>query len=337
MIIKPYPLSEITIPQQEANLDKKTCKAFGPCGVGEKALYLNSFYIDRRYYIPFSAILRVYKRVAMSKGGFTGKGIFASIPYLVVEYDGGKEKQCNFKYEEQVDQLLAFVGKDHPEIKLHSAKAEAKLAQAEAERAARIKPDLSEEAKENLAYLRDAQAFLEKRPDLTTELSQAARRQRTQAISKPAWHWVAAVVIFAGFLSAFYGAYQMVNHIGSFGIYFVLFGAAAILLFSGVSMAPTARNNKKSIAERWENAKAEMDGYLKQYPGQFPLPARYAHPVTLIRMARTIEEGRVTGVDNALETVKADLKALNADVQVSQEEYDEVITIKAMFLNEDYR
>lgn len=337
MIIKPYPLSEVTIPQQEAIQDKKSCKVFGPCGVGEKALYLNSFYIDRRYYIPFSAIQRVYKRVAMSKGGFTGKGIFASIPYLVVEYDGGKEKQCNFKYEEQVDQLLAFVGKEHPEIKLHSAKAEAKLAQAEAERAARIKPDLSEEAKENLAYLRDAQAFLEKRPDLSTELSQAARRQRTQAISKPAWRWVAAVVIFAGFLSAFYGAYQMVNHIGSFGIYFVLFGAAAILLFSGVSMAPTARNNKKSIAERWENAKAEMDDYLKQYPGQFPLPARYAHPVTLIRMARTIEEGRVTGVDNALETVKTDLKALNADVRVSQEEYDEVITIKAMFLNEDYR
>lgn len=337
MIIKPYPLSTVTLPQQEVNLDKKCCKVFGPCGVGEKALYLNSFFIDRRFYIPFSAIRRVYKRVAMSKGGFTGKGIFASIPYLVVEYDEGKEKQCNFKYEEQVDQLLAYVGKEHPEIKLHSAKAEAKLAQAEAERTARIKTDLSEEVRANLAFLRDAQAFLEKRPDLTTELSQAARRQRSQAISKPAWRWVAAVVVLAGFLSAGFGVYQMINHAGSFGIYFVLFGAAAILLFSGVSMAPTARNNKKSIAERWENAKLEMENYLKQYPGQFPLPARYAHPVTLIRMERAMEEGRVTGVEAALKTVKADLKALNADVRVSQEEYDEVITIKAMFLNENYQ
>ncbi len=34
---------------------------------------------------------------------------------------------------------------------------------------------------------------------------------------------------------------------------------------------------------------------------------------------------------------EADLKALNADVQVSREEYDEVVAIKAMFLNEDYR
>ena len=35
----------------------------------------------------------------MSSGGFTGKGMFASMAYLVVEYDGGKQKQCNFKDE----------------------------------------------------------------------------------------------------------------------------------------------------------------------------------------------------------------------------------------------
>ena len=39
----------------------------------------------------------------------------------------------------------------------------------------------------------------------------------------------------------------------------------------------------------------------------------------------------------ALEVVKNDLKALNADVQVSQEEYDEVVAIKPMFLNAEYR
>ena len=35
--------------------------------------------------------------------------------------------------------------------------------------------------------------------------------------------------------------------------------------------------------------------------------------------------------------VKKDLKALNSDVEVDQEEYDEVVTVKPMFLNEDYR
>lgn len=35
--------------------------------------------------------------------------------------------------------------------------------------------------------------------------------------------------------------------------------------------------------------------------------------------------------------LKSDLKALNADVQVSQEEYDEVVAIKSMFLLSDYQ
>ncbi len=337
MIIKPYPLSKETIPQEEANQDKKTCRQFGPCGVGEKALYLNSFYIDRRYYIPFSAIQRVYKRVAMSKGGFTGKGVFATIPYLVVEYDGGKEKQCNFKYEEQVDKLLACVEKEHPEIKLHSAKAEEKLAQAAAERAALTKADLSGAAKKSVESLKEARAYLDKRPELTTELSQAARRQRAQSISKPVWRWVALCIILAGILAAAFGVYQLVTKQGSHSIYFVLFGAAAVLLFSGISVAPTARNNKRSIAQRWEDAKNAMVEFLQQYPGEFPLPPRYAHPIVLTRMIRAIEQGRATWADDALDVVKADLKALNADVKVSQEEYDEVVAIKAMFLNEDYR
>ena len=48
--------------------------------------YLNSFYIDRRYYLPYGSITRVFKRVAMSSGGFSGKGVFASMAYLAVSY-----------------------------------------------------------------------------------------------------------------------------------------------------------------------------------------------------------------------------------------------------------
>ena len=50
----------------------------------------------------------------MSKGGFTGKGVFGSLPYLVVEYDNGKQKQCNFKHEEDVDCLLTYVETPFP-------------------------------------------------------------------------------------------------------------------------------------------------------------------------------------------------------------------------------
>ena len=79
--------------------------------------------------------------------------------------------------------------------------------------------------------------------------------------------------------------------------------------------------------------KPVMAGVL---PEHFPLPARYAHPVVLDRMIRVLREGRAQNAEEALAVVKADLKALNADVQVSQEEYDEVVAIKPMFLVSDY-
>ena len=46
---------------------------------------------------------------------------------------------------------------------------------------------------------------------------------------------------------------------------------------------------------------------------------------------------RESSVEEAMEVLKADLKALNADVQVEQEEYDEVVVIKPLFLVSDYQ
>ena len=91
------------------------------------------------------------------------------------------------------------------------------------------------------------------------------------------------------------------------------------------------------------NVKSAMDAMAKQadlaavLPKDFPLPARYAHPVVLTRMIRVLREGRAQTADQALEVVKQDLKALTADVQVEQWEYDEVVAIKPMFLLSDYQ
>ena len=79
MLFHPAQLGLAHLDKATLEADKKACKKIGPCGVGKKALYLNSFYIDRRYYLPYGSISRVFKRVAMSSGGFTGKGMFASM------------------------------------------------------------------------------------------------------------------------------------------------------------------------------------------------------------------------------------------------------------------
>ena len=218
MIFAPVRLGETSLNAEAVAADKKSCKRFGPCGVGKEALFLNSYFIDRRYYVAFSSVRRVFKRVAMSQGGFSGKGVFGAIPYLVVQYDGGKEKQCTFKREEDVDAMLAYIGEVHPEIPTLSVGGEQRLEQKAKEEAARYLSELTSDA---------------------------------------------------------------------------------------------------------QSAKEE--------------PARYAHPVVLTRMIRILREGRAQSADEALEVLKSDLKALNADVQVSQEEYDEVVAIKSMFLLSDYQ
>lgn len=334
MYLKPKCLSRAALGDDLLKADKKACKKYGPCGVGQKALYLNNLVLDRCYYIPFDSVQRVYKRVAMSRGGYTGKGIFGSIPYLVVEFDDGRQRQFTFKYEEDVDRMLARIATVRPELKRISASAEEKLRQRDAQRAAKLLPELSEPAQKSVNRLQAAAEYLGRKPELSQELSASARRKRALLISKPVYRWVALVITLMGLAAFVYGVYSLI-HQGSFAIYFTLFGLAAIFLFSGVSVLPTARNNRKAILARAERAEKAMQDYLAGFPN-FPVPARYAHPVVLTRMERAIREGRAVKADQALEVVKQDLKALNADVQVEKDEYDEVVAIKAMFLVQDY-
>ena len=338
MIFKPAQLGMAKLDPQELEADKKACRKIGPCGVGKKALYLNSFYIDRRYYLPYGSITRVFKRVAMSSGGFSGKGVFASMAYLVVEYDGGKQKQCNFKDERDVDTLLALLAKEQPRIKLLSAAGEQALEKKEAEKAARKLPELSKDAQHSLTVLKKAKEYLEAKPEIAEELSAAERRKRAQLKSKPVYKYVALIISLFGVVAAAYGIHSLLTHSGNYGIYFALFGFAAIFLFSSYNMMPTARNNNSAIMKRAEKAEAAMADYLKPYPhGTFPVPGQYAHPVVLKQMMDAVEEGRAVTVPEALEAVKNRLREVNADVQVEQEEYDEIVQIKAMFLNHDYQ
>ena len=315
MLFKPAQLGLARLDPAELAADRKACKKIGPCGVGKKALYLNSFYIDRRYYLPYGSISRVFKRVAMSQGGFSGKGMFASMAYLVVEYDGGKQKQCNFKDERDVDALLEVLAKEQPNIPRLSAAGEAEIARQKAEKAARRLPQLSKEAEQSVGQLKRASDYLARKPELAKELSAAERRKRAQLQSKPVYKYVALIISLFGVVSAAYGIQSIINHTGNYGIYFALFGFAAIFLFSSYNMLPTAHNNRTAI----------------------PVPDIYAHPVVLKQMTDALQEGRAVTLPEALEAVKNRLKEVNADVQVEQEEYDEIVQIKAMFLNHDYQ
>ena len=326
-------LSRSQLPKETLSADKKACCRFGPCGVGERALYLNSFWFDRCCYVPIDAVRRVFKRVAMSQGGFTGKGAFGTIPYLVVEYDDGQEKQCTFKREEDVDLLLAHLAAVHPEIPGLSRDGERRLAEKAAKEARRYVKELTPQAEKTRQELEQAKAVLQKKPELTAKLSAAAKAKRIDDRSNHAYRWVAMAIMLAGFIALVYGVRSLVQKDSS-GLYFLLLGLAAIFLFSGLHVFPTSKNNRKAIEKDWRDSIAAME---KALPIGFPVPACYAHPIVLDRMIRVIREGRAQTAPEALAQVKEDLKALTADVQVEQEEHDEVVAIKPMFLLQDYQ
>lgn len=335
-MIRPQRLGKDTLPENELKEDKKSCHKFGPCGVGQKAIYLNSFYIDRQYYVPMKSVKRVFKRIAMSKGGFTGRGVFATLPYLVVEFDDGRQKQCNFKHEEDVDRILAYIEDNFPDIPLHSEAAEQKLREKERNlEKKRLAGNISDTARNNISILDNAIKYLHKDSDLYLNLSQSAKKKRVYDRSNPAYKWVALAITIIGLGAFFYGVYSVITHAG-FGIYFLLFGLAAIFLFSGASVLPTSKNNKHYIEKQLVRSIDNMQRYIKTYP-DFPVPAYYAHPVVLKRMQDILKDKRAETMSEALEVLKNDLKALNSSVVVEQEEYDEIVAIKPMFLVMDYK
>lgn len=320
----------------EVKEDKRSCRRIGPAGIGKKYLFLNSFYFDRVYYVPISSVKRVYKRVAMSKGGFTGRGVFASIPYLVVEYENGQEKQCNFKFEEKVDQFVDVFHQEHPEIPVHSMAAEKKLKEKEQRLAARFLKNLPKEVTDEVKRLDIARKFLLERPDLYTELSAASKAYRINQRSNPAYKWVALAIVLMGAGAAVFGIVSLLTHRGGMSLYFLLFGMAAVFLFSGANVLPTRKNNRRYIQNRLKDSEKAMEAYIQSYPN-FPVPAGYAHPGVLEWMSELLREGKASTASEALEVLKKELQALNSTVTVEQEEYDRIMAVKPLFLVREYR
>lgn len=337
MLLLPSALSVQTLDRTTLKEDADNCVKGDPCGAGKLALYLGGFVFDRRRYVPYTAISRVYKQVAMSKGGFTGRGLFGSIPYLVVEYDGGKVFKSRGKWEEDIDRVLDRVHQLHPEIPIHSVSAEKKIEEERAEIRRRLADHISPAAEETVKEIEKAEKYILERPDLYRTLQYAGKAKRANMIANPFYKWAALAIVILSAVAAAFGLYTMYTGTGDFGVYFLCFGMAFILLFSGANVLPTRRNNEKYVTNRLHDAYHAIEAYLHDYDGTFPTPSRYAHPLSLRRMKRNVLEGRAESAEEALNVMKDDFRKVNNTMTVYQFEYDEIVAIKPLMLVEDYK
>ncbi len=328
------PIGKVRLKDLEVSEDKKNCRKFGPCGAGRQALYLNGRFLDRRFYIVWGEVRRVYKRIAMTKGGFTGKGIFGSMPFLVVEH-GNVKQEFPFKREEDVDNLLNYIAIEHPQIPVHSKEALKKLREAEAEEKARYVDKLSENAETLVAKLESDKAFIEERRSLFDELVSAAKNKRVIDNIPASFRMIGIGLALVGVAGIIYGLIRYIGH-GPYALYFVAGGSVALLVALTSNALPTKYNSKSAANQRWLEAVADMKVHLEQRL-DFSLPAQYAHPTVIDRIIRVIREGRAEDMETAFELMKEDLKALNSSVTVSQKEHDEVVEVKPLFLVCDYR
>ncbi|MDD5848728.1 MAG: ATPase P [Firmicutes bacterium] len=330
MIFAPKRVGNLTLDPISLKEDRRSCEKIGPCGLGKQALYLNSFFMDRRFYCVWTDVRRVFKRVAMSKGGYTGKGLFGSLPYLVVQLSNGREISCNFKFEEDVDRLLVAVQRSHPDIPIHSKEAEKRLEKARREEEARYLKELSPEAQGAVDSLGRARDYLEKKPEIGEELSACAKQKRAIDGVKRGNLLMAVGILLVSIALLAAGLIFLARGEKSWPLYFVLFGFAGMLFVAGAGILPTGRRNKKTVQRDWDLALSNAKAYTDAYP-DFPVPPQYAHPVVLTRMIRILREGRAQTAAEAFDKMKEDLKGLDHTKTVSQEEYDEIVAVKPMF------
>ncbi len=315
--------------------DRRRGRRIGPCAFGEKAMYLNSFFISRRYCVPYGEVERVYKRVAMSKGGFTGRGVFGTMPYFVVVLKDGREKACNFKIEEEVDEAVRFIRENHPEIHVGTLAGEQAKAKREAERAARRPAVLSREAENAAARLRNDLAFLEMKPEIGESLVRNVKRKRQVDHIPGSAKLLAWAFFIGGIALAVIGLYMTVaKH--PIGPYMIMFGAAFLMFAMASGILPFGSSNPNTVKANWETAVEKAKVYISEKPDFF-FPAQYAHPIVAERTLRLIEDGRARNEHEAWNMMKNDLKALNSSVRVSQEEHDEVAAVKPLFLECNYK
>lgn len=322
--------------KEELKADKAKCMKFGPCGLGRKAMYLNSFYIDRCYYVMYQDVARVWKIVAMSKGGFTGKGVFGSMAYLAVKLKSGEVRKCKFKFEFNVDMLLDEFHERFPNIPVHSEEAEKKLKKAEEEERKKYLKVIPAKVQKEIDYLQECEDNLKCRPAVYQTLAAKAKQKRVIEGVNPAYRKAAIAIMALAILIAVIGVIGAIQGGGDRPMYAFLFAIAIIFSIMATRVIPTGKTNRKAADEEWNEALEASRRLVDEY-NDFPVPAQYAHPVVLERMIRILKQGRAQTASEAFDVMKNDLKKLNNTVTVSQKEYDEVVLIKPMFLVMDYK
>lgn len=328
------PLSTAVLDPAEIKADRRRARRYDQCGLGEKAIYMGSTMHPRRYYIPYTSVTNVFKRVGVSNP--EGRGFLAPVLFVVVRYDTDKEQACAFRYLQDADRMLDDLEKNHPEISLLSPEGMRKEKERQETEARILANDLSETAQKSKRILEDARWEIHKRPGLYEQMAAMAKLKRHADLMKPWVKYVALGMLFIGAAAALAGITVMRTADKSVGAVLALIGIMLVFLAINSKGLPSKMTDRKLRNKEYEASVEAMQRSVKHLVN-FPIPCYYAHLYTFDRMIRILQEERAQTVEQALEVLKTDLKGMDSTVVLSKEDYQQVVTIKPLFTVQDYR
>ena len=328
------PLGRMALDSDEVREDRKRCRQYDQCGLGDKAIYMGTAMHPRKLYVPYASVTHVFKRVGVSSP--SGKGFLAPVLFLVVRYDDGKERECSFRYLQDADKMLDDLERNHPEILLLSPEGVRKQKERE-ELESRIRSNvLSETASHSKKLLEDARWEVHKRPAVYEKLAAMAKLKRHADLMKPWITYAAVGLLAAGAVITLAGVVIMQRGNKGVGAVAALVGMMLVFLAVNSKGLPSKLTDKKLRNREYEAALEDMERSLRHLKS-FPIPYCYAHPDTLDRMIRILQELRAETVEEALEVLKDDLKSMDSGVVLQKEDYRQVVTIKPLFTVQNYR
>lgn len=328
------PLGRTVLSPDEVKADRKSCRKYDQCGLGDKAIYMGTTMHPRKLYVPYSSVTNVFKRVGVSNP--SGKGFLAPVLFIVVRYDDGKEQACSFRYLQDADRMLDDLEKNHPNIPLLSPEGVRRQKERE-ELEARIQAnELSETAARSRRILEDARWEVHKRPAVYEKLAAMAKMKRHADLMKPWVTYAAVGLLIAGAAAVLAGIVFMRSWNRSIGAVTALVGVMLAFLAVNSKGLPGKVTNRRLREREYEAALEETKRSL-QHVKDFPIPYCYAHPYTFDRLIRILQEQRAETTEDALRVLKEDLRSMDSSVVLQKEDYREVVTIKPLFTVQDYR
>lgn len=328
------PLGRTVLSPDEVKADRKSCRKYDQCGLGDKAIYMGTTMHPRKLYVPYSSVTNVFKRVGVSNP--SGKGFLAPVLFIVVRYDDGKEQACSFRYLQDADRMLDDLEKNHPNIPLLSPEGVRRQKERE-ELEARIQAnELSETAARSRRILEDARWEVHKRPAVYEKLAAMAKMKRHADLMKPWVTYAAVGLLIAGAAAVLAGIVFMRSWNRSIGAVTALVGVMLAFLAVNSKGLPGKLTNRRLREKEYEAALEETKRSL-QHVKDFPIPYCYVHPYTFDRLIRILQEQRAETTEDALRVLKEDLRSMDSSVVLQKEDYREVVTIKPLFTVQDYR